>query len=62
MPAACSIALVRTTLKSLASQATLRHCSGKVSINTELLAELRPGLKKKLKAHASGFIRQLPDF
>jgi len=48
--------------KSLAAQATLRHCSGKVSINTELLAELRPELKKKLKAHASGFIRQLPAF
>jgi hypothetical protein len=57
----------RTTLtqvlffKSLASQATLRHCSGKVSINTTLLEALRPDLSEQLKDHARGFIRKLPS-
>ncbi len=57
----------RTTLtqvlffKSLASQATLRHCSGKVSINTTLLEALRPDLAEQLKEHARGFIRKLPS-
>jgi hypothetical protein len=46
--------------KSLASQATLRHCSGKVSINTALLAELRPDLEAQLKDQARSFIRKLP--
>ena len=47
--------------KSLASQATLRHCSGKVSINTPLLEQLRPDLNEQLKEHARGFIRKLPS-
>lgn len=46
--------------KSLASQATLRHCSGKVSINTPLLEQLRPDLSEQLKDHARSFIRKLP--
>lgn len=46
--------------KSLASQATLRHCSGKVSINTGLLEALRPDLEEQLKDHARSFIRKLP--
>jgi hypothetical protein len=46
--------------KSLASQATLRHCSGKVSINTTLLEQLRPDLAEQLKDHARSFIRKLP--
>jgi hypothetical protein len=46
--------------KSLASQATLRHCSGKVSINTALLEQLRPDLAEQLKDHARSFIRKLP--
>lgn len=47
--------------KSLASQATLRHCSGKVSINTPLLEALRPDLSEQLKEHARSFIRRLPS-
>jgi len=46
--------------KSLASQATLRHCSGKVSIDTALLEALRPDLSEQLKEHARSFIRKLP--
>ena len=46
--------------KSLASQATLRHCSGKVSINTPLLEALRPDLSEQLKEHARSFVRKLP--
>jgi hypothetical protein len=57
----------RTTLtqvlffKSLASQATLRHCSGQVSINTPLLEQLRPDLSEQLKEHSRSFIRKLPS-
>ncbi len=57
----------RTTLtqvlffKSLASQATLRHCSGKVSVNTPLLEALRGDLTQQLQAHARSFIRTLPS-
>ena len=47
--------------KSLASQATLRHCSGKVSINTPMLEALRPDLSEQLKEHARSFIRKLPN-
>jgi hypothetical protein len=47
--------------KALASQATLRHCSGKVSIDTALLEELRTDLADKLKEHARSFIRKLPE-
>ena len=47
--------------KSLASQATLRHCSGKVSVNTPLLEALRPDLSEQLKDHARSFIRKLPN-
>ncbi len=47
--------------KSLASQATLRHCSGKVSINTDLLEALRNDLGDQLKDHARSFVRKLPS-
>ena len=47
--------------KSLASQATLRHCSGKVSVNTPLLEALRADLSDQLKEHARSFIRRLPS-
>jgi hypothetical protein len=46
--------------KSLASQATLRHCSGKVSVNTPMLEALRPDLTAQLQEHARSFIRKLP--
>jgi len=47
--------------KSLASQATLRHCSGKVSVNTPLLEALRSDLADQLKDHARSFVRRLPS-
>ena len=47
--------------KSLASQATFRHCSGKVSINTALLEVLRADLFGQLQDHARSFIRKLPS-
>ncbi len=47
--------------KSLASQATLRHCSGKVSVNTPMLEALRSDLADQLKDHARSFIRKLPS-
>lgn len=47
--------------KSLASQATLRHCSGKVSINTPLLEALRPDLSAQLQEQSRSFIRKLPS-
>lgn len=46
--------------KSLASEVTLRHCSGKVSVNTALLEQLRGDLNDQLKEHARSFIRKLP--
>jgi len=46
---------------SLASQATLRHCSGKVSVNTPLLEALRADLAEQLKDHARSLIRKLPS-
>lgn len=47
--------------KSLASQATLRHGSAKVSINTPLLEALRPDLSEQWKEHSRSFIRKLPS-
>lgn len=58
----------RTTLtqvlffKSSASEVQLRHCSGKVVVDSTLLAELRPALKERLSAHARSFIKALPAF
>ena len=46
--------------KSLASEVTLRHCSGKVSVNTGLLEQLRGDLNDQLRDHARSFIRRLP--
>jgi len=47
--------------KSPASQATLRPCSGKLSINTPLLEALRPDLPEQLKEHSRSRIRKLPS-
>jgi hypothetical protein len=47
--------------KSLASDATLRHSSAKVGIDTEILAGVREGLKTKLVSYANDFIKTLPD-
>lgn len=44
-----------------ANEATLRHCSGKVTIDTAVLDELRANLKAKLVAHSRDYVRKLPD-
>lgn len=42
-------------------EATLRHSSGKVTINTTVLDALRPVLKAKLVEHSLEYVRKLPD-
>lgn len=46
--------------KSLASEVTLRHCSGKVSVDTGLLEQLRGDLNEQLQDQGRSFIRRLP--
>jgi hypothetical protein len=41
--------------------ATLRHCSGKVTIDTAVLDALRPDLRAKLVQHSRDYVRKLPD-
>ncbi|HET8622344.1 MAG TPA: hypothetical protein VFM14_02160 [Gemmatimonadales bacterium] len=43
------------------NEATLKHCSGKVTINTRVLDDVRPELSAKLSAHAQSFVKALPD-
>ena len=40
---------------------TLRHNSGKVSINEALLAGVRPQVSSKIVAFTNDFIERLPD-
>jgi hypothetical protein len=40
---------------------TLRHNSGKVSINEALLAGIRPQVAAKIVAFTNDFIERLPD-
>jgi hypothetical protein len=47
--------------KTVSGQATLRHCSGRMSVDMGLLADVRQDLKDKLSAHTRDFIRRLPD-
>lgn len=47
--------------KARAQEATLRHFSGKVTINTTVLDGTRKALEKKLVGQANNFIEQLPD-
>jgi hypothetical protein len=47
--------------KSRASEAKLRHSSGKVTINTSVLDGVGPAIKQKLADHALEFVKQLPD-
>lgn len=47
--------------KVYANQATLRHCSGKVSLDAAVVDSLGPALKAKLAAHSLDFIKKLPD-
>jgi len=47
--------------RSLASQATLRHCAAKVEIDTVVLAGVREALRARLVGFANDFVKQLPD-
>ncbi len=40
---------------------TLKHASGKVTINTKVLDSIRPALEAKLVGFAQKFVKQLPD-
>ncbi len=42
-------------------EATLRHYSGKVTITTRVLDDVRAPLQAKLAAHAGDFVRTLPE-
>lgn len=44
-----------------ASDATLRHCAGRVAIDTVVLGGVRDALRQKLTSHAQSFIKALPD-
>ena len=44
-----------------ASEMTLRHCSGKVSIDQAVSQAIRQPLQQKLAAHAANYIKALPD-
>ncbi|MGE3874950.1 MAG: hypothetical protein AB7F74_18520 [Parvibaculaceae bacterium] len=43
------------------SDVTIKHASGKVTINTEVLASVREPLKQKLLAFTDDFVKKLPD-
>jgi hypothetical protein len=43
------------------SQDVLKHFSGSVSINVEVLAAVREQIRQKLTAHVSAYVRTLPD-
>jgi hypothetical protein len=47
--------------RALASDVTLRHASGQVTINTTVLDGIRAGLKEKITNHANDYLKQLPD-
>jgi hypothetical protein len=42
------------------NEATLRHCSGHVTIDTDVLEAVRPTLKARLAAWALEFVREVP--
>lgn len=47
--------------RAKANEARLRHYSGRVTINTSVLDGVRDSIKAKLSAHASEYIKTLPD-
>jgi len=47
--------------KARASDVTLQHASGRVSINTTVLDGVSDALKTKIVAHAADFVKTLPD-
>lgn len=44
------------------AEATLKHYSGKVTINTGVLEQVKDELEDKLKSHAESYIKALPPF
>jgi len=48
--------------RTRASEATLRHYSGRVTINTQVLDSVKDAIATKLAGHAADFVRKLPDF
>lgn len=47
--------------KAKASEATLRHCSGAVTIDTDVLDGVRGAVKQKLVGFAQDYVKALPD-
>lgn len=47
--------------KFKSSEASLKHYSGKVAINTHVLEHVRDLIKNKIAAHALDYIKTLPD-
>lgn len=47
--------------KFKSSEASLKHYSGKVTINTNVLTSVRDLIKDKIAAHAIDYIKALPD-
>jgi hypothetical protein len=47
--------------KAKASDVTLRHCSGRVTINTAILETAHTAIKDRLKSHVSDYVRALPE-
>ncbi len=47
--------------KFKSSETSLKHYSGKVTINTHVLANVRDLIKTKIAAHAMDYIKALPD-
>jgi hypothetical protein len=47
--------------KARAKETTLRHSSGRVTINTTVLDGVRDALKAKITSHATEFVKTLPD-
>jgi hypothetical protein len=47
--------------KFKSSETSLKHYSGKVTINTQVLAKVRDLIKTKIAAHAVDYIKALPD-
>jgi hypothetical protein len=43
------------------SEDVLKHFSGKVSVDSEVLATVRDDIRKKLSAHVGAYVRTLPD-
>ncbi len=47
--------------KTVTSEATLKHCSGKVTIDVPVLEAVRPAMTAKLANFANEYVKGLPD-